>query len=101
MSKEKSTKRKSRVWRFLSSSLVGFEIEVVNSSSEDLVGIKGTIEKETANLLEILTERKTLRVPKLNQVFKIKLPDNTIVLVEGHMIKGTPETRVRKKIPSW
>jgi RNase P/RNase MRP subunit p29 len=101
MSKETSNTRKSRVWRILSSSLVGLEIEIVESSSEDLIGLKGVIEEETANLLRILTEKKILSVPKLNQVFKIITSDETTLLVEGHMIKGTPETRVRKKIPNW
>ena len=101
MSRENSTKRKSRVWRILSSSLVGLEIEVIQSSSEDLVGVKGVIEEETSNLLGVLIKKKILWIPKLNQVFKIKITDGTTILVEGYLIKGTPETRVRKKIPNW
>jgi len=101
MSKENRNKRKSRVWRNLSSSLVGLEIEVKHSSSEDLIGIKGIIEEETSNLLRVSTEKKVLWIPKSNQVFQIKITDGTIILVEGHIIKGTPETRVKKKIPSW
>ncbi len=101
MSSKNSVKRKSKVWRILSSSLVGLEIEIVHSSSEDLIGVKGVIEEETSNLLRVLTKKKSLWVPKLNQVFKIKVSDDTTIQVEGHMVKGTPETRVRKKIPNW
>ena len=101
MSSKNSVKRKSKIWRILSSSLVGLEIEIVHSSSEDLIGVNGVIEEETSNLLKVLTKKKSLWVPKLNQVFKIKVSDDTIIQVEGHMVKGTPETRVRKKIPNW
>ena len=101
MSSEEKNNRKTRVWRELSSSLIGLEVEVKHSSSEDLIGIKGTIEKETSNLLGILSKNKLVWIPKLNQIFRITLSDGTSVLVEGFMIKGTPEVRIKKKTLIW
>ena len=94
-------KRKQYVWSQLASFLSGFKIEIKKSTSPELEGIKGVIEEETSGLLRIQTDKKSLWIQKVGQIFEIELADKSKVLVEGHILEGKPENRIKKRTKNW
>lgn len=86
----------------LNHELIGLEAEVVESSNKDLVGIRGLILDETRNTLLIgQPGGKKRRVLKHVAVFRIILPDGTKVKVEGKVLVGRPEERLKRKYYRW
>ncbi len=82
--------------------LIGLKVEVVESANEFLVGISGLVLDETRNMLLIGEPGKRKRwVPKRGTLFRIWLPDGLRVLVEGDVIVGRPEDRLKKKLYKW
>ncbi len=82
--------------------LIGLEAEVIDSPNKCLVGIKGLILDETRNTL-LLGEPggSKKRVLKHLAVFRIKLPDGTVVRVDGRVLVGAPEDRLKKRVYKW
>jgi len=99
--KQNKKRRRSEIWSQLASNLLGLEVEIKESSSKELEGIRGEIIEETAKLLRIKTPKKILWIQKKNQIFEIKLEENTKVIVEGKLLLGDPGTRIKRKIPNW
>ena len=97
----KKESRKASVWKQLSIPLTGLKVRIVKSSSEDLEGIRGIIRDETHNLLKIETKNKFLSIPKSHQIFEIETKDGSLLLVDGQLLVGNPENRIKKKIRSW
>jgi ribonuclease P protein subunit Rpp29 (EC 3.1.26.5) len=86
----------------LNHELIGLDAEVVDSPNKCLVGIKGIILDETRNTL-LLGEPGGVkkRVLKHLAVFRIKLPDGTTVRVDGRVLVGAPEDRLKKRFYKW
>lgn len=89
-------------WNILRHELIGLEAEVIDSPNKCLVGIKGLILDETRNTL-LLGEPggSKKRVLKHLAVFRIKLPDGTVVRVDGRVLVGAPEDRLKKRVYRW
>lgn len=81
--------------------LIGLKVEVVESPNSFQKGLRGEIVFETMNTLIIDTARGRKVVPKKNRLFKIQLPEGVVVLVEGNVILGRPEDRLKKKLRDW
>ena len=83
--------------------LIGLKVEIRNSTDPTLKGVKGRVVDETYNMLiiETKTKRKEIKVPKRNCVFVFELPSGTKVKVDGKLLVGRPEDRIKKKIPNW
>lgn len=81
--------------------LIGLEVEVVDSRHRGYVGLKGRVVDETMNMIYIGTDRGVKAVPKHVATFRFKLPDGTLVDVEGWAIRGRPEDRVKRRIKRW
>ena len=94
-------RRKQYVWSQLASFLYGFNVEIKKSSSPELEGLKGVIKEETSGLLKIQTDKEFLWVQKVGQIFEIELADKSKVIVDGHIIEGKPENRVKKRAKNW
>jgi ribonuclease P protein subunit POP4 len=77
---------------------IGNEAGVSKSSHSGYVGISGRIVDESRNTftLEYRGERKA--VPKGSSTFSFKFPDGTIVEIEGRILVGRPEDRVKKRV---
>ncbi len=100
----KTNKRESRkvsVWKNLTKSLIGLKVSIARSSSKDWEGIKGIIKDETFNLLVIETDNKILSIPKSNQVFELEIDDGSKIQVDGKLLEGNPEHRIKKKLKNW
>ncbi|RLI24111.1 MAG: ribonuclease P protein subunit [Candidatus Hecatellales archaeon] len=76
--------------------LIGLEARVAGSSHKGYVGISGRVVDETRNMLVILSQNGFKKIPKKTSTFHFKLPDGSLVEVEGWKIVGRPEDRVKK-----
>ena len=84
---------------FLRHEFIGLEAKVVKSTHPGYVGLAGKVIDETKKTLVLLGKDGEKRViPKENAVFHFKLKDGTIVEVDGNVIIGRPEERLKRKI---
>lgn len=77
---------------------IGLTVIVADSPNKDLVGISGTVIKETRNTFVVLNGDKRKTVAKDQATFRFTLADATIIEVEGHVLSGRPEERIKKRI---
>ena len=76
---------------------IGLETKVVKSSNPDVVGITGKVVDETRNTFTILTMVTKKVVIKDTSVFDFVLPDGTVVEMDGKVMMGRPEDRLKKR----
>lgn len=99
--------------------LIGLELKVVDSSNPSLIGLCGTVIDETKKtlLIEVKSEvskdgnakalssnqndfnfiyREKL-IQKDVSVFQFKVPDGTIVEIDGKILLNRPEDRIKKR----
>jgi len=82
--------------------LVGLSTHVVESKDPGLVCRSGIILGESKEMFQIDTVQGTVSVPKGICVFDMTLPDNTVVRVDGELLRGRPEDRMKKRLNrSW
>jgi ribonuclease P protein subunit POP4 len=81
--------------------LIGLPAEVVGSSNESHVGIKGTVVDETKNLLVIESKKELKKIQKKGTSFIFKIPSGKRVRVEGKIIAARPEDRIKLKVKKW
>ncbi len=81
--------------------LIGLYVEIVNSSNPYHIGISGKVVDETANMLVIDTSEGRKKIPKKYTVFVFVLPSGEKVKVEGKVLLGGPEERLKKRIRYW
>ena len=81
--------------------LIGLEVEVVGDSNPYNIGISGRVVDETRNTLLIDDGAKERRIAKEYATFRFRLPDGTLVEVEGAKLVGRPEDRVKRRIRRW
>lgn len=75
---------------------IGLDVEVINSSSRELMGKKGKIIDETKNLIVIEdAECREIRIPKAACVFHFYAEDGALD-VDGRKIMFRPEERAKK-----
>ena len=76
---------------------IGLKTTVVNGSNPDTVGITGRVVDETRNTFTILRDNKKRVIVKETSVFDFVLPDGTVVEMDGKVIMGRPEDRLKKR----
>lgn len=76
---------------------IGLETKVVKSPNKSLVGIKGKVVNETRNSFIILQDREEKIIIKENTFFDFVLPDGTVVEIDGKVLIGRPEDRIKKR----
>ena len=76
---------------------IGLKIKVVKSSNPDVVGITGRVDDETRNTLVILYNGEQKVVIKDTAVFEFVMLDGTVVEIDGKVIMGRPEDRLKKR----
>ena len=79
--------------------LIGLKVAVILHSDPTLIGLRGTVIDETKYTLKIRTEEGDKCVPKLYGVFRFQLPNGLEVDVDGSLIVGRPEDRVKRIKP--
>ncbi|MEM5793176.1 MAG: ribonuclease P protein component 1 [Candidatus Aenigmatarchaeota archaeon] len=81
--------------------LIGLEVEVSRSTNPSQVGLKGKVIDETQKTIIIETKKGEKKLPKENIIFIFKIPDGRRVEVNGKLLLGRPEDRIKKKLPRW
>jgi ribonuclease P protein subunit POP4 len=82
--------------------LVGLSTHIVESRDPNQVCRKGIILGESKEMIQIDTNEGTITVPKGICVFDMTLPDNTVVRIDGGLLRGRPEDRMKKRLKrSW
>ena len=77
---------------------IGLETKVVKCSNPNVVGIAGRIVNETRNTFTILHNIDEKVVIKDTAIFDFVLPDRTVVKIDGKVVLGRPEDRVKKRL---
>ena len=77
---------------------IGLEVKVVKCTNPDCEGIKGKVIDETRNTFVLAQNGIEKRVIKETSVFHFKYPDGTIVEIDGKLLVGRPEDRIKKTI---
>ncbi len=76
---------------------IGLETKVIKSSNPHVVGITGIVVDETRNTLTILQNGERKVVIKDTAVFDFVMLDGTVVELDGKVIMGRPEDRIKKR----
>jgi ribonuclease P protein subunit POP4 len=77
---------------------IGTEGKIAQSSHADYVGIQGEVINETKNTFMIMHKGKAKSVIKNSAVFNFKFSDRTIVEIDGKLLVGRPEDRLKKTV---
>ena len=77
---------------------VGLKTEIVKSSNPSYLEISGTIVDETRNTFVIFDKRKKKTVVKNQAIFCFTLPNQIVVEIEGKVLVGRPEDRLKRRI---
>ncbi len=81
--------------------LVGLDVEVVKSSHDSFIGIKGKVIDETKNTIKVEDVKGCEKIiPKNVVTFHFTLQD-AVVEVEGRIIVARPEDRIKKKFRKY
>lgn len=78
--------------------LIGTEVKIVKCSDQHQVGIRGRILDETRNTLTILHKGRRKIFAKNASVFRLIFSDSTLVEIDGKLLSGRPEDRLKKTI---
>jgi len=81
--------------------LMGLKVKVKKSSNKSQIGFTGKVVGETYSTLKIETKKGEKLIPKDIAIFIFTLPNGTKVQVDGKILKGRPEDRIKKKLPRW
>jgi ribonuclease P protein subunit POP4 len=76
---------------------IGLKAKVVKGTNPSYVGISGRVIDETRNTIVIRQVSEDKVIVKEVAVFQFILPDGTVVEVEGNIIVGSPENRLKKR----
>ncbi|MEM2192633.1 MAG: ribonuclease P protein component 1 [Candidatus Hadarchaeales archaeon] len=77
--------------------LVGLRVMIAESSDPSLRGVKGVVMDESMKMLVIEDGEKLKKIPKAISTFIFITPDGKEVKVDGKMLIGRPEDRIRKR----
>jgi len=80
------------------SEFMGTEVKVAKSRHPNYVGVSGKIIDETRNTFTVLQEEKRRIVVKDSAIFHFKFSDGTTVEINGKLLVGRPEDRLKKHI---
>ncbi len=80
----------------LQQEFIGLRAKVVQSSNPSCMGICGIVLDETRNTFTILHKEKEKTVVKETSVLHFTLPDGSVIEVEGKVLVGRPEDRVKR-----
>lgn len=85
-------------YNILRHELVGLEAKVVDSTDCALVGLSGRITDETQKTLTLTGLKGPKKVPKGCTTLSIHTDSGDELLVNGSLILGRPEERIKRKI---
>lgn len=75
---------------------IGTRALVAQSPHENYVGLSGKVVGETRNTFTLLSEGQAKSVVKEFSVFNFTFDDGTVVDIDGKLLVGRPEDRLKK-----
>ena len=81
--------------------LIGLVAEVIKSSNKQVEGMKGRVVDERRNTLTLEIGGREKVLPKEENSFLFLLPSGREVSVDGKVLVGRPEDRIKKKLRKW
>ncbi len=78
--------------------LVSLEAKVADSTDSNLVGLSGVISDETQKTITLKGPKGLKKVPKENTTLSIHTDSGDKLLVNGSLLLGRPEERIKKKL---
>ncbi len=78
------------------SEFIGTHGKIARSPNEGYIGLDGKVIGETKNTFTLIKSGKTKQVIKESAVFNFKFNDGTIVEIDGKLLVGRPEDRLKK-----
>ncbi|MEM1587447.1 MAG: ribonuclease P protein component 1 [Candidatus Bathyarchaeia archaeon] len=81
--------------------LIGLKVKIFKCKNSQLNGFEGTIVNETKNTLTIQSDNKMKIIPKNISIFHFSLPNGRIVEVNGKILIGKPENRLKMRLKRW
>jgi ribonuclease P protein subunit POP4 len=82
----------------INAEFIGTWARVARSTNPSCRGISGTVTNETRNTLTLLRDGQSRILSKSDNVFHFTFPDETVVAIEGSLLLGRPEDRLKKHI---
>ena len=77
---------------------IGTQAQVAKSLHENYVGLGGRVIGETRNTFTLLDAGKARSVIKEFSVFNFTFDDGTVVDIDGKLLVGRPEDRLKKTV---
>ena len=77
---------------------IGSGAEITRSPHGGYVGLGGIIVGETKNTFTLVSQGQTKNVIKDQAVFNFRFGDGSIVEIDGKLLVGRPEDRLKKNI---
>lgn len=78
--------------------LIGTDVQIAGSSHHGNVGMSGKVVDESRNTFTILCKGKRKTIVKDSSVFRFEFSDRTVVEINGRLLAGRPENRLKKTI---
>jgi ribonuclease P protein subunit POP4 len=81
--------------------LIGLNVKIVQSLNKTHAGLGGKVVDETRNMLFIeKADGKEIAIPKEVTVFSFEV-GRVWVKIDGRLLVGRPEDRIKKKLKTW
>ncbi len=77
---------------------IGTHALIAQSSNRDCIGITGLVVNETKQTFALLCEGKTRSIIKETATFNFTFNDDTKIAIDGKLLVGRPEDRLKKSI---
>ncbi len=81
--------------------LIGLKVKVKQSTNPSQRGLGGKVIDETFKTLKIETTKGEKTIAKKDAVFVFTIQDGTKIQVDGKILLGRSEDRIKKKLPRW
>ena len=82
----------------INSEFIGTNVRIAQSRHSGYVGISGEVLDESKNTFTIMQQGKTKNIIKDAAIFRFGLSDGTVVEIDGKLLVGRPETRLKKNM---
>ena len=77
---------------------IGSGAEITRSVHGGYVGLGGIVVGETKNTFTLISQGQTKNIIKDQAVFNFHLSDGTVAEIDGKLLVGRPEDRLKKSI---
>jgi ribonuclease P protein subunit POP4 len=77
---------------------IGTQAKIASSPNSCCVGLSGEVTDETKNTFTLSRNGNAKRIIKDSAVFDFKFSDGTVVEIDGKLLVGRSEDRLKKKV---